>query len=476
MPSRRIWNHPVLEFRRGRRITIYFDDQPLEAYEGEVLAAALYGSGVDVLRLSHRLGRPRGPFCMMGRCSSCVVRIDGGYEKACTVKVRDGLRAYHVEGLPELPPVQGAGGGIRKVSADAVIVGAGPAGVAAAEVLGTEGVKVVLVDEGDRIGGQLNKQTHRFFGSRELFAGLRGYQIAEIFRGKLEGMDSVEILPNTLAFGMFEEGLGLASEKGVLAARFKALLVATGASENFLAFENNDLPGVMGAGGAQTLMNLYGVRPGDRVLIVGSGNVGLIVAYQLLQAGSEVVGIVEAMPEIGGWLVHACKVRRYGVPILVGHTIVRAHGEYRVRGATIARLGDHMKVLPGTERYVECDTILLAVGLSPNTELLMQAGVPLRYVPELGGLVALRTRYLETPVEGIFVAGDASGVEEATTAFLEGRLAAYSMLIRLRGPRKRYIEARERLLRTLDEYRMSPASARVRAGWSRVLVGVRRRA
>ena len=190
------------------------------------------------------------------------------------------------------------------------------------------------------------------------------------------------------ALGIYEDGVLLVEQHDrVHKVKAERIIVAVGASERMLAFPNNDLPGVYGAGAAQTLMNVHGVKPGHRVLMVGAGNIGLIVSYQMLQAGVEVVGIVEAAPTIGGYLVHAAKVRRAGVPIYTSHTVKEAYGEGVVEGAIIWQLDENWSPIPGTERDVAVDVICLAVGLSPLSDLLWQAGCEMAYVPELGGSV-----------------------------------------------------------------------------------------
>lgn len=467
----RIYNHPVLTFRRGREVTIYFEDEPLKAYEGEALAAALYAAGHKILRYSPKHGRPRSVFCMIGKCGSCIVEVDGIAVRACQEPVREGMRVRRVRGHPVLKAVSSGSKPVEDVEVEALIVGGGPAGLAAAEVLGRHGVNTVIVDDSHKLGGQLIKQTHRFFGSKELFAGLRGFQIVEKYEKRITSLSSVRVLLRTTAVGVFKEGVFAVGEDRNYVIRAKTYLVATGAVENYLPFENNDLPGVMGAGAAQTLMNVWGVLPGRRPLIIGAGNVGLIVAYQLLQAGARPAAIVEAAPRVGGWFVHAAKVRRYGVPIYVRHTIIAAHGDGEVEAATIAEVDERWRPVPGTEKTIDCDAILLAVGLTPNVDLLRQFGAKTKYVPELGGLTALRTRYLETTVPGVFVAGDVAGVEEATTAIIEGWIAGYSMLIKLRGERDEWVKERERLLKLLAKYRSSPVSAKVRAGLEKVLIG-----
>ncbi len=471
--GRRITSHPVLSFDRGKEVTIFFEGRPIKAYEGESLAAALYAAGVNVFRRTPKLGRPRGPFCMVGKCGSCMVEVNGEVVRACITPVVEGMRVKRLQGLPNLtmPTSSAPESEPSRIETDVLIVGGGPAGMAAAELLGKEGVKTLLVDDQTRLGGQLIKQTHIFFGSQELFAGRRGFRIAEEYERKLRSLKSLKIMLRSTALGVFEEGVLVASRgEGSFLVRPTYVLVSAGAFENYLLFENNDLPGVMGAGGAQTLMNLYGVLPGKEVLVVGSGNVGLIITYQLLQAGAEVKAIVEAAPKIGGWLVHAAKVRRYGVPIITKHTVVGAEGVERVKAAIIAEVNQRWEPIPGTEKKVECDTILLAVGLTPNSELLRQFGVTTKYVPELGGFVPVRNKYMETDVEGVFVAGDVSGVEEATTAFIEGWIAAYSILLKMEPTNKEWIRERDKLVMELKEYRASPVSSRVRTGLRHVEV------
>jgi len=460
-------------------VKFYFEGREVEAYEGESIAVALYAIGVDVFSWSPKLGRPRGAFCMIGKCSSCFMVVNGvPNTRTCRTPVKDGMKVERQRGWA--PPPKGGDLGERsksseKIETDVLIVGGGPAGLAAAEVLGEMGFSVLLVEDHFKLGGQLVKQTHKFFGSQELFGGLRGFQIAEMLSSKIAKLPNVRVLTGTTVFGVFRGGvIGAVSEDKLYWVKPRAIIAATGAQERYLDFENNDLPGVMGAGGAQTLMNEFGVKPGEEALVVGSGNVGLIVAYQLLQAGVRVRAVLEIMQEIGGWFVHAAKIRRYGVPILVGHTIRAAIGDERVRGAIITAVDEKFNPIPGSEKEVSCDLILLAVGLEPDSRIFAQAGAVMRWVPELGGLVPVRTRYLETSVRGLYVAGDSSGIEEATTAILEGRVAAYAVASKLGDGSKasRALEEAEKVLKFLwEEYRASPLLERARRGKLSVTVG-----
>ncbi|NLB09653.1 MAG: FAD-dependent oxidoreductase [Clostridiaceae bacterium] len=308
---------------------------------------------------------------------------------------------------------------------DIAIIGGGPAGLMAANAAASSGAKVVLLERDGHLGGQLVKQTHKFFGSEKQYASTRGIYIANILEDKLGEMpDNVEIWKGATAIGLYEDGvLAVEQNKKVKKLKAKRFIVATGASEKSLVFVNNELPGIYGAGAVQTLMNVNGVRPGKRVLMVGAGNIGLIVSYQLLQAGVEVAAIIDAAPCIGGYLVHASKIRRAGVPILTGHTITRAYGKESVEGATLVALDEQWQPLPGTEKDIDVDVICISVGLSPLAELLWHAGCEMHYIPQLGGHVPIRDKNLKTNVDSVYIAGDITGIEEASSAMVEGRLA-----------------------------------------------------
>lgn len=473
----RIIHHPIIDFRRGRRIRFYYNDRVVEAYEGESILAALYAIGYRVFSYSPDGRRPRGAFCMIGKCSSCLSIVDGvPNTRICITPVREGARVYSQKGIPEIPhklrvePVE-----TKTIKTDVLVIGGGPAGLQAALTLADEGFDVVLVDDHPRLGGQLVKQTHRFFGARRFYGGVRGFRIAEKLSKNVLERDNIHVYTQALTYGFFKEGVvGVAVRGGKplnLIVKPKAVIGSTGACERTILFENNDLPGVMGAGGAQTLMNEYGVRPGDRAFIVGSGNVGLIVAYQLLQAGVRVLGMAEILPHIGGWFVHAAKIRRLGVKIYTKHTVTRAIGRDRVEKAVISMIDEKYQPIPGSEKVFDIDLLLLAVGLQPNYSLFSQAGTVMKYVPEIGGLVPIRTYYMETSVKNLYIAGDASGIEEATTAFIEGEIAALTIALKLGDDRSGVEKRRDQLVDYLwREYRMSPVVERARRGKLKVTV------
>jgi len=359
---------------------------------------------------------------------------------------------------------------------DVVIIGGGPAGLAAASTAARAGAGVLLIDENRRPGGQLLKQIHKFFGSKEHSAGTRGVEIGKNLLEEARAL-GVEIWLNSAVAGWFEGGtVAVLREGKIVTTEGKKILIATGASENAIHFSGWTLPGVMGAGAAQTMINVNRVLPGKRVLMIGSGNVGVIVSYQLLQAGAEVVGIVEALPGIGAYGVHAAKVRRAGVPFYLRHTIIAADGDGQVQRATIAALDEHTKVIPGTEKTLAVDVVCLAAGLRPLAELARMAGAKCGYIPELGGFMPLHDDNMETDIPGIYVAGDTAGVEEANTAMDEGRLAGTAMAESLglldaerAGRAKKEIMDRLRSLRLgpYGEKRLNAKAGVVRSGLER---------
>ncbi len=304
---------------------------------------------------------------------------------------------------------------------DMIVVGAGPAGLSAAIEAAKSGLKPIVFDENERPGGQLFKQIHKFFGSKEHKAKVRGFVIGDELLEEATKY-GVEVVLNATVVGLYpEKEVTVKVKDEIHHYKGDAVLIATGASENMVNFEGWTKPGVIGAGAAQTMMNLHHIKPGKRVLMLGSGNVGLVVSFQLMQAGCEVVALADAAPRVGGYGVHAAKVARCGVPFYLSHTIVRVEGDNHVTGVVIGQVGPDWKIIPGTEKHFDVDTVCLAVGLSPMSQLLNQAGVKMEDTK--GGFVPVCDEDGATSVPGIFAAGDVSGIEEASSAMIEGRMS-----------------------------------------------------
>lgn len=340
---------------------------------------------------------------------------------------------------------------------DVAVIGAGPAGLSAAVQLGEMGADTIVLDEKPAAGGQLFKQIHKFFGSERHMAGMRGFEIGRLLLDRCEKL-KIPVRLNCPVWALFpDRTLGATWQDQPAVIKAKQVIVATGAAENALSFPGWTLPGVMGAGAAQTLVNYHRVRPGERALVVGAGNVGLIVAYQLLQAGIEVVAVVEATHTVGGYMVHAAKIRRMGVPFAMNHTVVSAGGEGRVERCTIAAVDESFTLQEGTEKMFDVDLVCIAVGLSPAVELCAAMGMQMTHVGELGGWVPLHDSVLRTSIDGVYVAGDVSGVEEASSAIEEGRLSAVSALVALdKISQSRGEEMKTEIQQSLAQLRRGP--------------------
>lgn len=406
MSDYRIRQHPILPIPEREAIEFYWRGRKISALAGETISAALFANGERIFGHHHKDGSPLGIFCANGQCSQCMVLADGMPVKACMELVRAGQHVEPADGLPVLPKVTGITKfkSILERKVQVLIIGGGPAGLSAAIELGQRGVQVLLVDDKHRLGGKLVLQTHRFFGSaKAVYAGTRGIDIATRLESDLRAHPSVEVWLNSTCLAVFsDKKVGILKEgRDYAVIEPEVLLVASGAREKFLAFNGNALPGVYGAGAFQTLVNRDLVRPAAKLFIVGGGNVGLIAGYHALQADIQVVGLVEALPECGGYKVHKDKLARMGVPIYTSHTILSANGDGKVESVTIAQVGSDFKPIPGTEKSFECDSVLIAVGLDPVNEF-----------------------YLKAKQYGLncFVGGDAEEIAEASAAIFSGKI------------------------------------------------------
>ena len=350
---------------------------------------------------------------------------------------------------------------------DIIIAGGGPAGLSAALSASEAGARVLLIDRSPFLGGQLIKQTHKFFGSETHYAGMRGIDIAKRLVKDVSASSLVDVMDRTTVTGIYDDMVVTAYDNTDYH-RFKtrSVIVATGASEKFLAFPGNDMPGVYGAGAIQTLMNVHGVRPGKKAVVVGSGNIGLIVSYQMIQAGIEVAMIVEAAQKIGGYKVHATKLRRLGIPIETSSTVVEAIGDDTLDHVRITRLDDLYNPIEGSDRLVEADILAIAVGLSPMHQLLDMAGARMTNVSLLGGRVPVLDDTYMTTVPGLYACGDCSGIEEASAAMMEGRLAGLHAARALGYVHPGFDDEITRYTTELDSLREGPFGNKTRKGLS----------
>ncbi|MEK6194234.1 MAG: FAD-dependent oxidoreductase, partial [Deltaproteobacteria bacterium] len=402
--------HPILDIPERTPVSFTWNGKKLTGFDGEMISSALFASGIHIFGHHHKDNSPQGIFCANGQCSQCMVFADGLPVKSCMTPLRDKMVVASVEGLPEIPEDNSIPqtGDIPVKKVDVLIIGGGPAGLSAAIELGKLGVNALIVDDKDRLGGKLVLQTHKFFGSvKDSHAGTRGFEIGKILQDELLPLSSVEVWLNATAVAVFSDKIvGVIKDNHYQKIRPQKLLVATGAREKMLSFPGNTLPGVYGAGAFQTLVNRDLVKSSEKVLIVGGGNVGLIAGYHAIQADIAVVALIEALPQVGGYKVHADKLKRLGVPIYTSHTVVSANGTDRVESVTIARLDENWKVMPDTHKTFEVDTVLIAVGLAEVNEFYLKA--------RQWGM-------------DVFCAGDAQEIAEASAAMFPGKIEGHKI-------------------------------------------------
>ncbi|HDQ16313.1 MAG TPA: sarcosine oxidase subunit alpha, partial [Bacteroidetes bacterium] len=181
----------------------------------------------------------------------------------------------------------------------------------------------------------------------------------------------------------------------------------------------------------------------------------------------EVDRVVEAAPFIGGYHVHAAKLRRCSVPIYTSQSIKEVYGKSKVEGAVVAKLDKNWQPINSSEEKVKCDTVCLAVGLTPSTRLLSQLGVEMEFIPEAGGYVSLHNDSMETTVKGVYVAGDSSGIEEASTAIVEGKIAGISATMSL-GYDKNAKKLKNQYLKQLENLRAGPFGEKPRIAKNKI--------
>ncbi|NVM37578.1 MAG: FAD-dependent oxidoreductase [Candidatus Lokiarchaeota archaeon] len=407
-----ITTHPIIEILERKKVTFSFDGKNLTGFEGMVISSALFLNKIKIFGHHVKDNSPQGIFCANGQCAQCNVIVNGIPVKACMTPLKENMEIESCNGLPELPPEDNAVTVCNSeiVECEVLVIGAGPAGLSATKILGENNVKVILIDDKAELGGKLVLQTHKFFGSQEdVYAGKRGIDIAKILGNSVEAIPNVQIWLNSVCLAVFSDGLVgiLKNNEEYALIRPNFLLIATGAREKMLVFPGNTLPGVYGAGAFQTLVNRDLIKAANKIFIVGGGNVGLIAGYHAIQASIEVVGLIEALPQCGGYKVHEDKLRRLGVPIYTNHTILSANGKNNVKSITIAQSDKNFNIISGTERNFACDTILIAVGLNPVDEFYHKA-------IDFGFKV--------------WIAGDAQEIAEASAAIFTGRIEALKIL------------------------------------------------
>ena len=295
-----------------------------------------------------------------------------------------------------------------------VIIGGGPAGLAAAVAARAAGAKkIVILERDERLGGILNQCIHNGFGLHTFKEELTGPEYAARFIEQVEALD-IEYRLNTMVMDITKERVvtAMSSERGICQIQADAIVLAMGCRERprgALNIPGYRPAGIYTAGTAQRLVNMEGYLPGKEVVILGSGDIGLIMARRMTLEGAHVNVVAELMPYSGGLKRNIVQcLDDYGIPLKLSHTVVKIHGKKRVEGVTLAQVDAQAKPIPGTEEFYPCDTLLLSVGLLPENELSRQAEVPLS--PVTNGPIV--DENLETEVPGIFACGNVLHVHD----------------------------------------------------------------
>lgn len=437
--------------RRGPDVPFRLDGREIPAFAGESVAACLLAEGQRTLRRTARKGELRGIYCGIGLCHDCAVEVDGRPGvRTCMMPVAPGSFSV-AEGLV-------TEGGEQKCAAvrpvdhemtrDAIVIGGGPAGMAAAVELAAARLTVTLLDERPQLGGQVYRRPPAQFSVTQPDRQGKHYNdgarlIAEA------GASQAEILTGHTAWGVWREDGGFrvaaaGPEGGKLSLRAPRLIVASGAYDRPFPFPGWTLPGVMTAGGAQQLAKAQRIAPGARVVVAGSGPLIPFFAVELHKLGVNVVAVAEACQRPGAltaarfaWdslaggarhllmdgLGYLSYLRRHRIPMHWGTAIAEARGDEVLREVVLRRVDAEWNPLPGSERAIEADCVCVNYGFKPSTEIAALMGCEFDLDEQLGGRIPRRSPAMETSVPGLFAAGDGAGIGGSVLARLEGRIA-----------------------------------------------------
>ncbi|MFE5369105.1 sarcosine oxidase subunit alpha family protein [Streptomyces mirabilis] len=451
------FRHPTRgRIHRGTPLTFTFDGTEYQGHRGDTLASALLANGVIETGTSIKLGRPRGIFSAGVEEPNAVVQIEAPFPEpmlpATTVELYDGLVASSLSGQGRLAtePDPARYDAVH-AHCDLLIVGAGPAGLAAAAAAARSGARVILADDQPELGGSL-------LGTAEHLGWVTDVT------GQLDNAPEVRVLRRTTVFGYYDDNHLLAVERRtnhlgadapehvsrerVWRIRARRVVLATGAHERSLAFADNDRPGVMLAASARTYVNRHGVLPGRHAVVLTTNDSAYAAALDLTAAGVDIVAIVDTRPTPGEW---AERARQAGIEVVAGHAVTGTEGDARLTAVTVAPYGESVG-----QREFTADLLLVSGGWNPVAHLFSQSGGKLRYDEALGSFVP------DTCRQAVEVVGSASGVLDPAEVLAQGA-AAGARAIEAEGytpqaPRLPALAARPRQTSAMHVYVVPGAS------------------
>ncbi|MFF7883759.1 sarcosine oxidase subunit alpha family protein [Streptomyces sp. NPDC020794] len=451
------FRHPTRgRIHRDTPLTFTFDGTEYQGHRGDTLASALLANGVIKAGTSIKLGRPRGIFSAGVEEPNAVVQIEAPFPEpmlpATTVELYDGLVAssLHGQGRLATEPDPARYDAVH-AHCDLLVVGAGPAGLAAAAAAARSGARVILADDQPELGGSL-------LGTAEHLDW-----VADV-TGQLDNAPEVRVLRRTTVFGYYDDNHLLAVERRtnhlgadapgnvsrerVWRIRARRVVLATGAHERSLAFADNDRPGVMLAASARTYVNRHGVLPGRHAVVLTTNDSAYAAALDLTAAGVDIAAIVDTRPAPGEW---AERARQAGIEVVAGHAVTGTEGDARLTAVTIAPYGESVG-----QREFAADLLLVSGGWNPVAHLFSQSGGKLRYDEALGSFVP------DTCRQAVEVVGSASGVLDPAEVLAQGA-AAGARAIEAEGytpqaPRLPAVAARPRQTPAMHVYVVPGAS------------------